>query len=161
MCKAICALPEAAVSMRRKSLIMPLILFFVGVALFVLNGFLESSAEMSNLKSAIVLFGAIFILVGGAICLIRLGNGGMAPWHNGEGCFLEKEELKFSKDDKLRIIDLVKHRDFTTLRSLNTGSVSSVIVYLWSTPSGNFIAAQAFEYIDLELQPISDMVVKG
>lgn len=161
MCEAMCALPEGAVTMRRRSLVLPMIILFAGVALFVLNGLLDNSPELSNLKSAIVLFGAIFVLLGGAMSLIRLGKGGMAPWHIKEGCFLKKEELKFTKEDKLQVVDLLKRRDFATLRSISNGDISAVVVNIWSTPSGEFIAAQAFEYIDLELQPISDMSHKA
>lgn len=161
MCEAMCALPNNVVTMRRRSLVMPIAVFFVGVACFVVNGFLEGGSEMSNIKSAIVLFGAIFVLVGGAICLMRLGDGGMALWHTGEKCFLKKEELKFRKEDKTQVVDLVKRGDFTTLRSVNAGNVSAIVVMLWSTPSEGFVAAQAFEYIDWEMEPISELSVKA
>lgn len=161
MCEAMCALSEGVVTMRRHSLITPLIIFFAGVALFVLNGFIEGGVDTGNIKSAIVLFGAVFVLVGGAMSLIRLGGGGLAPWHTTEQKFLKKEELKFPKEDKMKVIDLVKRGDFTTLRTNNAGNISAVLVTLWSTPSGNFVAAQAFEYIDLELQPISELKVKA
>lgn len=161
MSEAICALPGGAVIMRRRSMILPLLILFAGVGLLVLNIVLDGSANMSNIKSAIVLFGAIFVLVGGAMSLIRMGKGGLAPWHIGERCFLKKEELKYTKDDKMQVQDLVKRGDFTTLRTISTGDISAIVVTLWSTPSGAFTAAQAFEYIDLELQPISELRVKA
>lgn len=161
MSEALCALPGGVVTMRRRSLVMPISLLILGIALFVANGFLDGGTDMSNIKSAIVLFGAIFVLVGGALCMVRLGDGGFAPWHTGEKCFLKKEELKFRKEDKMKVVDLVKRGDFTTLRSDNAGNVSAIIVTLWSTPSGKFVAGQAFEYLDWEMEPISDIKVKA
>ena len=161
MCEAMCALPNNVVTMRRQSLVMPIVTLFIGVTLFVVNGFLDGGSEMSNIKSAIVLFGAVFVLVGGAMTLIRFGGGGLAPWHTEEKCFLKKEELKFRKEDKTEVLDLVKLGNFTTLRSIKAANVSALIVTLWSTPSGHFTAAQVFEYIDLELQPVSELKVKA
>lgn len=161
MCEAMCALPGGVVTMRRRSLVTPLVIFFIGVALFVCNGFLESGSDMNNLKSAIVLFGAVFVLVGGAMCVIRLGGGGMAPWCEKESCFLKKEELKFSKEDKMNVVNLVESQDFTNLRQLKQANVSAVMVVIWKTPSGGFEAAQVFEYAELELQPVSKLSVKA
>jgi hypothetical protein len=159
MCEAMCALPGGVVTMRRRSLVTPLVIFFIGVALFVCNGFLEGGSDMNNLKSAIVLFGAVFVLVGGAMCVIRLGGGGMAPWCEKESCFLKKEELKFSKEDKMTVVNLVEKQDFTTLRQTPSDGVSAFVVEVYSSSKSGFVAAQAFEYIDLELQPASELKV--
>lgn len=159
--EALCLASEGAVEMRRRSLIMPIVIFLAGVVLFVINGFMEGGADTDDLKSAIVLFGAVFILLGGAMSIIRINGGSMAPWHNEELKFLKKEELKFAKEDKNRVVNLVEQQDFSTLRQLKQANISAVTVTLWTSPSGRFTAAQVFEYEELELQPISKLVVRA
>ncbi|MBR6760380.1 MAG: hypothetical protein IKM03_08410 [Alistipes sp.] len=161
MSEALCALPNGVIEMRRCSLAMPLGIFFLGVVLFVINGMIEGGNDSANLKSAIVLFGAVLALVGGAMSVIRLSGGGMAPWHTKEKVFLKKEELRFNKEDKLTVVNLVERQDFTNLRQLKQANISAVIVTIWSTPSGDFSAAQVFEYVELELQPVSKLAVKA
>ncbi len=159
--EALCHASQGEIVMRRRSLFTPLAIFLFGVVLFVINGFIDGNANMDDLKSAIVLFGAVFILAGGAMALIRLSGGGMAPWHSKEEAFLKKEELKFAKEDKNRVVNLVEQQDFSTLRQLKQANVSAVTVMLWTSPAGKFTAAQVFEYEELELQPISELVVKA
>lgn len=159
--EALCLASEGKVEMHRRSLITPIAIFIIGIVLFVANGFIEGGTDMDDLKSAIVLFGAVFILVGGAMFLVRINGGGMAPWHNTEKVFLKKEELKFVKEDKNRVVNLVEQQDFSTLRQLKQANISAVTVMLWTLPSGKFTAAQVFEYEELELQPISKLMVKA
>ncbi len=161
MNEALCALPDGVIEMRRRSLAMPLGIFFLGVILFVINGMVDGGSDSANLKSAIVLFGATLVLIGGAMSVIRLSGGGMAPWHTREKVFLKKEELRFNKEDKLAVVNLVEQQDFTNLRQLKQANISAVMVIMWSTPSQGFSAAQAFEYVELELQPISKLSVKA
>lgn len=161
MNEALCALPGGVIEMRRRSLAMPLGIFFLGVVLFVINGMIEGGSDYANIKSAIVLFGATLVLIGGALSVIRLSGGGMAPWHTKEMVFLKKEELKFNKEDKLKVVNLVEQQDFTNLRQLKQANISAILVIMWSTPSGAFTAAQTFEYIELELQPVSKLSVKA
>ena len=161
MNEALCALPGGVIEMRRRSLAMPLGIFFLGVVLFVINGMIEGGSDYANIKSAIVLFGATLVLIGGALSVIRLSGGGMAPWHTKEKVFLKKEELKFNKEDKLKVVNLVEQQDFTNLRQLKQANISAILVIMWSTPSGAFTAAQTFEYVELELQPVSKLSVKA
>lgn len=161
MMEAICNSTHGAIEMRRRSLVQPLGIFFLGVILFVINGMIDGGNSAANLKSAIVLCGAVLVIVGGALSVIRLSGGSLAPWHTAEKAFLKKDEFRFGKEDKLKVVDLVERQDFTTLRQLKQANISAVTVIMWSTPSGGFSAAQVFEYIELELQPVSKLAIKA
>ena len=67
MCEALYALPDGIVVPRRKPLAVPLLVAVVGVAMLVVNALIPATAEYANLKSAVVLFGAAFVLVGAII----------------------------------------------------------------------------------------------
>ena len=155
--EAIYALPDVNISPRRKPLTVPVALLFSGFALFALNAFIESSIETSNLKSALVLIAGVLLLAGGVMLLVRLNGGGNVPYHNEDGCYLQREELKFNKDKGAYIATLIDKADFATLRLMKQDGVSAVAVVTYSSPKSGFYACQAFEYVELELRPICDM----
>ena len=159
MCEALYALPGGVVVRRRKPIAMPAALLVAGVALLIINSQIEASAEMMNLKSALVLFGAVAAVVGAVILALRMMGGAGAPYHAADGCYLKCKELKFNKEKSAQLSDLVNRGDFTTLRSLPEDGVSAVTVVMYSSPRSGFCAAQVFEYFELELRAVSQLRV--
>ena len=159
MCEALYALPGGVVVKRRKPIAMPVALLVAGVALLIINSQIEASAEMMNLKSALVLFGAMMAVVGTVILVLRMMGGVGAPYHAADGCYLKCKELKFNKEKSAQLRDLVNRGDFTTLRSLPEDGVSAVTVVMYSSPRSGFCAAQVFEYFELELRAVSQLRV--
>lgn len=158
--EAIYALPDVEILRYRRPLAGPIALLISGLAFFAANAFIESSVEMSNLKSALVLIAIALVFIGGIIILIRISGNDNVPYHAGDKCFLKREELRFEKDKSAYISALVEKADFSTLRSLKQDGVSAVTVTLYSSPKGSFCAAQAFEYAELERKPICKMTYK-
>lgn len=159
MCEALYALPGGVVVKRRKPIAMPAALLVAGVALLIINSQIEASAEMMNLKSALVLFGAVAAVVGAVILVLRMMGGAGAPYHAADGCYLKCKELKFNKEKSAQLRDLVNRGDFTTLRSLPEDGVSAVTVVMYTSPRSGFCAAQVFEYFELELRAVSQLRV--
>lgn len=158
MREAICA-SSGLVVMRRKPLIVPIVWFVVGVALLVINAMVPATMEWMNLKSAIVLLGAVFVIASAVVAIYRVMGNDRAPYHTADGCFLQKKELKFAKERASYIRDLVNRGDFTTLHNLVEDGVSAVTVRLYTSPRSGFCAVQVFEYVDMELQPVSDLKI--
>lgn len=159
MCEAMYALPKGEIVPYKKPITAPLSIFIIGVILLVVNGWTLAGVDMPNLKSALVLFGAAFIMVGGTITCTRLTGKSTSPYFKKDGCFLQREELKFRKDQKSSILELVRNGNFTNLRQISSDGVSSLVVEIYSSPKSGFTAAQVFEYIDLELQSISELKI--
>lgn len=159
MCEALYALPGGTVIPHKKPLMMPLLTTIVGVALLAINGLGLAGADSPNLKSALVLFGVVFALAGGIILIIRLAGKSTMPYHKKDGCFLRREELKFRKDQKTTVTELLRKGDFTNLRQIPSNGVSAFVVVIYSSPKSGYIAAQAFEYLDLEFQPASELKI--
>lgn len=159
MCEALYALPGGVVVRRRKPIAMPAALLVAGVALLIINSQIEASAEMMNLKSALVLFGAVAAVVCAVILALRMMGGAGAPYHAADGCYLKCKELKFNKEKSVQLRDLVNRGDFTTLRSLPEDGVSAVTVVMYTSPRSGFCAAQVFEYFELELRAVSQLRV--
>ena len=74
MREALYALPDGVVQPRRKPLLMPIMIFMLGVAVLAVNILLDGGVEYDNIKSALVLFGALFVLVGATLIVLRLCN---------------------------------------------------------------------------------------
>lgn len=159
MCEALYALSGGKITPHKKPLAMPLLITLAGVAMFVINGWVLAEADLPNLKSALVLFGATFAMVGGAILIARMAGKSTIPYNKGDGCFLKREEIKLDKEKKKIAIELVRNGDFASLRQISSSNISAIVVEIYFSPKGGFTAAQVFEYIDLELQPISELKV--
>lgn len=151
---------EGAIIPRRRSVVVPIMVLVLGIVLLVLTAVIESTVENGNLRSALMLFGAIFAVVGLVIIVSRLSGASRAPYCVKDGCFLDKKELKFAKEQKNIIIDLLRKGDFTTLRNLKQNDVSALVVIEYSSSKSRVAACQAFEYLELELRPVSDLVLK-
>lgn len=160
MSEMLYAVADGAVVSRRKSIVLPLVALIFGVALLVVNVMMESPADNGNLRAALLLFGAAFALIGGVLLLLRLLGLSRAPYCVKDACFLNKTLFKFSKEDKNRVVDLVRRGDFEGLRNLPKSEVSALIVVEYSSPKSALRACQVFEYIELELRPVSDIKLK-
>ena len=159
MCEAMYALPDGKIIPHKKPITIPLLIFIAGAALLAVNGWLLAEVDMPDLKSALVLFGSVFIMVGGAITSARLAGNSTNPYFKNDGCFLQREELKFRKEQKPTVMELFDNGNFTNVRQIPSDGVSSVVVEVYSSPKSGFTAAQVFEYADLELQPISELKI--
>jgi hypothetical protein len=83
--EALYASSNGVVVERRQNILLPIIILAVGVALLVLNSFIENESDANNLKSALVLVGGAILLIGVALCGVRVFGGG-APYHTKDNC---------------------------------------------------------------------------
>lgn len=159
MCEALYALPGGVIAERRRSVAVPLLLTVAGAAMLVVNEFVGGSSDYSNLKSALLLFGATLVIAGGIVTAVRLFGGSGIPYHTGEGCYLVRKELRFGKDKAAEVADAVRRGDFDALGAIPEAGVSAITAVLYTSKSGGFKAGQAFEYVELEVRPLCDMKV--
>lgn len=161
MCEALYALPDGVIAKRRKPITIPAVALAVGVAMLVANSQISAQSGLMNLKSALVLFGALFAIVAAVMLALRLFGGEGAPFHVADGCYLQHRELKFNKDKSSQIKDLVNRGNFSTLLSLSQDGVSAVTVVMYTSPKSGFCAAQVFEYVDLEQKAVSRLSISN
>jgi hypothetical protein len=79
MCEALYALPGSVVVPHKKPLAMPLLITVLGATLLAVNGWCLKDVDMPDVKSALVLFGAVFAMVGGAILVARIAGNSTLP----------------------------------------------------------------------------------
>ena len=71
---------EGAIIPRRRSVVMPVMVLVAGVVLLVLTAMIDSTVENGNLRSALMLFGAIFAIAGLVMLVSRLSGASRAPY---------------------------------------------------------------------------------
>lgn len=142
---------------RRRSVIAPMLITVVGAALLVLNALLPDDAELVNLRSVLVLAGAVAAIVGIVMLSARMFGSGV-PYHKGCRSYLRGEVLMFD-GSRRQVLEAIAAGDAGALLAIPRRNVSSVSVLFYSTPDGSFVAMQPFEYVDLEYRPLGDVKV--
>ena len=145
---------------RRQSIILPVLVFLVGVALLVGNSFVENGADANNLKSALVLVGGAILLIGGALCGVRVFGGG-APFHVDDNCFLVRHHYSFDRAQLNDVVKAVESGDKSLLDALAESDIAGVSVLCYYSPKSNFCAMQAFAYEEFVYKSITGLKTKN
>ena len=157
--EALCAMPGSVVELRHKSVLLPVLMILAGAILFVLDSFIKMTESLDSLKMVIMLM-AVTLVICGIIWGIIRAKGEGELYHVNDKTFLTKKTLKFTKDKKSKIVNLVNSKDFATLQALSEDEVSALVLEIYSSPKSGFCAAQLFEYAEMDFRPVSDVVIK-
>jgi hypothetical protein len=156
--QALYSMPELHVVEHRRSVLQPVLLILVGAVLFVADSFVDMSNSTDSLKSALMLVASTLVFCGLIWGVVRLKGAG-APYCEPDGAFLQHKRLRFTKDKKTKIVDLVNSKDFSTLRSLEEDGVSAVVVEIYFSKKSKLCAAQVFEYSEMTFVPVTKVQV--
>lgn len=143
---------------RRKSVVLPIVTLVTGVALLVVNSFIDNGGDSNNLKSSLVLLGGIIALVGVIVTLVRLFGRG-EPYHKATRQFLSYDSYNFGHEQREKVLKAVKEADVESLKKLPQSEVASIAVMAYTSTGGEFVAMQPFAYEELEYRPICDVKI--
>lgn len=160
ICEAMYALPSGVVVKRRKSLLVPVVLTLVGVALIVLNNLVGDSLG-NDLSSSVIFVGGMLAMVGVVLILLRVLGASGVPFHRDGRSYLRYDELTFERGIRSDVLACVNGGAIDDLLKIPRSQVPSVTVALYRTPDNRFAAMQAFEYADLEYKPLSELKIIG
>ena len=158
--EALYASSNGVVVERRQSIVLPVLVFLVGVALLVGNCFIENGADANNLKSALVLVGGAILLIGGALCGVRAFGGG-APFHVDDNCFLVRHHYSFDRAQLNDVVKAVESGDKSLLDALAESDIAGISVLCYYSPNSDFCAMQAFAYEDYIYNAKTKLVIKA
>ena len=158
--EALYASSNGVVVERRQSIILPVLVFLVGVALLVSNCFIDNGADANNLKSALVLVGGAILLIGGALCAMRLFGGG-APFHTKDNCFLVRHQYSFDRALLNDVVKAVESGDVSKLTAIAESDIAGVMVICYTSPNSNYCAMQAFAYEEYIYNAKTALVING
>ena len=158
--EALYASSNGVIVERRKSIVMPLLTLLAGVALLVVNYFIDNGADANNLKSTLVLLGGIVSLVGVALCGVCIFGGG-EPYHKTDRCYLVRRQYSFDRAQRESVAKAVEACDKSALDAIEESDIAGVTVLCYHSPRGKFVAMQAFAYEEFVYQGITDLKVKA
>lgn len=145
---------------RRKSIIVPILIALVGVALLVANGFIENGEDANNLKSTLVLVGGIISITGAIICGVRAFGSG-APYHKGDNCFLIRRQYSFERSQVESIVKAVEACDKLALDGEDESDIAGILVLSYHSPRSKYVAMQAFVYDEFVYKGITKLKIKS
>lgn len=156
--EALYALPGGAVVRRRCSLLIPAALLLGGAALLAANRIWAAQLSV-DLRSALVFLGGAAAVTGAVWLLARLCGTQGVPYHREARCFLRYEELYFDRSHAAEVRQYVDRGEVRRVLALGRAQVPAVAVALFRTPDNRFVAMRAFEYVDLEYRPLTELKV--
>ena len=157
MAELLYALPDGVVVKGRKSKVVPLCLTLAGVVLLVVNGLLPATAGYEDLKSALVLFGGVIFATGVLLLLVRLFGDSGVPLYGENRVPLVWSERYYPKSAASAVADCLTRHDWARLRSIAQSQVPAIRLVAYHTHDDGFVACQAFEYVELEERPLTEL----
>lgn len=158
--EALYASSNGVVVERRKSIIIPIFILLAGVALLVVNYFIENGTDANNLKSALVLMGGSITLIGVAWCGIRIFGGG-APYHTADKCFLTNEQYSFDRAQRDEVVKAIESCDKSAIDNLEESDIAGLSVLCYHSPRSKYCAMQAFAYEEFVYKAITELRIKN
>ena len=157
--EALYASSNGVVVERRKSIIVPILVLLAGMALLVVNYFIENGSDANNLKSTLILIGGAVALVGVAMCGINIFGSG-APYHTGDKCFLVHKQYSFDRSQEKEVLKAVEAVDRLALDILEESDIASISALCYHSPRSRYCAMQAFAYEEFVFKSITELQVK-
>ncbi|WP_295940228.1 hypothetical protein [uncultured Alistipes sp.] len=158
ICEALYALPGDIVVKRRKSQLVPAVLFILGAALIVVNSVYASSLS-ANVSSALVFIGGVLAVTGMIMAAMRAFGSSGVPFHKKANSSLVYDELYLDRTARPKVVTAIEEGGVDRLLGMDRAKVPALTVAIYRTPDNRFAAMQAFEYADLEYKQITGLKI--
>ena len=156
--EAIYASSNGVVVEHRKSIIAPIVVIVVGIALFVANSLISNSAETTDLKSTLILAGAFVVGIGAILLCVRLFGAGI-PYHTTDKCYLVCKQYSFAREQKGAVVKAIENCDRLALDALEESDIAGVTVLCYHSPRSKYCAMQAFAYDEFVYNSITPLAI--
>ncbi len=158
ICKALYALPGGVVVPRRRTVVMPMIITFIGVALLVMNSMMvEDSAGATAMT--LTMAGTIMLCYGIVATIVRLRSKSMVPYDQEAKCYMRYRERYYDHELLSAVRKALATNDDECLEQLPTSSISAIILVEYRTPGGRRAAYALYEYQEFEYRLIEPPVL--
>lgn len=157
--EALYASSNGVVVERRQNIVVPFLVLVAGIALLVVNYFIENGNDVNNLKSALVLLGGATTLISLALCGVRIFGGG-EPYHTIDKCFLERKQYAFDRGQIDEVVKAVNACDKLAVDAIKESDIAGITVVCYYSPRSKYCAMQAFAYEEFVYKGITRMSIK-
>lgn len=160
ICEAMYALQGGVVVRRSKSLIPSIAVMAVGVALVVLY-YMNLDHWSNNLASSVILVAGGTLLIGLLMCCTRLMDKEGRPVLARTGETLRYVERYFPIERRGEIQRYIEEGSLKRLFAAPDGQVLGIAVAIYHSADQQFAAVQAYEYVDFEYRPVTEVKIIG
>lgn len=158
--EAIYASSNGVVVEHRKSIIAPVVVILVGIALFVANSLIANTAETTDLKSTLILAGAFVVGAGVIFLCIRIFGAGI-PYHTADKCYLVAKQYSFSREQQGAVVKAIEACDRLALDALEESDIAGITVICYHSPRSKYCAMQAFAYDEFVYKGITELKIRN
>lgn len=146
-----------AVEFRRKSPVLPIVLFLVGVGLTIWSVTSAALKDNSALSSMLMLTGIALTVAALVMAGITLGSKGQYAVHKNTGEKLVRYERFYDAKDRERLGKALASADLKEFSAIPKNPSSRVLVTFYCTKSGSLAMAQMSEYIPHNFEPVTEV----
>lgn len=156
--KAMYALPDGVVVRRRKPIIPFLLMFVAGFALIIFSD-LDGEVLSHNLSLGILTAGVTLTVISGMVLSLRFPQKRGAPAMSDTGEYLIHKEYNFDRSMRADLLQWIAAGDIEKIISQKPVALQSIVVSMYRTQDNRFAAMQAYEFVELEFKPISEIKI--
>ena len=158
ICEALYALPNGVVQPRRRSVVRPLCIAFIGVAVMVANVIFTGFSN-DALSMLLVVVGVSLVLYGIIAMMMRMVGDEQAPYHTPSRCYMKYREHYYSHEKLAELKVAISMHDIEHIDSIETSSISAITLAECSTKDGTMVAYALYEYDNYEDRLVGEVKI--
>ena len=158
ICEALYALPDGGVEPRRRSVLSPIAIAILGLALMLIYA-LGIEDDAGAVGMILMVSGITMLLYGVLVTITRLCSEPNTPYHKGSG-YMRYRERYYDRSLVVELTKAVNSNDANAINKLPTTNISGVTLAEYRTKDGSIVAYAIYEYIDFAPRLVGKVVVK-
>lgn len=149
ICEALYALPNGVVQPRRRSVVRPLCITLIGVAVMVANVIFTGFSN-DALSMLLVVVGVSLVLYGIIAIMMRMVGDERVPYHTPSRCYMKYRERYYSHEKLAELESALSVQDIEHIDSIETSSISAITLAECTTKDSAMVAYALYEYDNYE-----------
>lgn len=149
ICEALYALPNGVVQPRRRSVVRPLCITLIGVAVMVANVIFTGFSN-DTLSMLLVVVGVSLVLYGIIAIMMRMVGDERVPYHTPSRCYMKYRERYYSHEKLAELESALSVQDIEHIDSIETSSISAITLAECTTKDSAMVAYALYEYDNYE-----------
>lgn len=159
ICKALYALPGGVVTPRKESIVMPVVIVIIGVAMLISNYTIISS-NLESLSMLMLVVGIALILYGALVLIMRIGSQRLVPYDNRAGRYFKFKERYFERELIAPVSQAIARGDIIAIDDMPTTNVSAIVL-VECRSKGGIVAYCLYEFNNNEYHALGKPTILG
>ena len=156
--EALYALPGGVVESRRRPIIKPVALVFIGIVLLVIN-FVAIDSSMEALSMLLLVLGVGLMIYGIIVVAMRCGSEENVPYHTPSKSYMRYSERYYDHSQLGKLQSAIESGARSEIDSIDTSNISAIILACYRSADGSIVAYGLYHYVDMEYCLIGDVVI--